>query len=174
MILACSDCKIEYESKRFKKKPRACADGLFRCKSCAHKQRLLKYNHSSKGKLAYQRYSQTDKFKTTTKRYRATPKGKAKINEIANRHYWKDPNYHRIKAVARTHKVEPELLTTIRERDKVCQLCKTDQNLTFDHIHPVSRGGLGATDNLQILCGPCNSFKGNRLFLPGGGMIVSR
>ena len=170
MILVCVDCDSVLS---FQRTPRGCLDGKLRCKSCAHKQRLLKYNHSSKGKAAYKRYSQTDKFKATTRKYRTTPKGKAKMIEIFQRRYWKDPDYQRMKAVARVHGVEPELLAQIKDRDKTCQLCGSDQNLTFDHIHPVSRGGQGTVENLQVLCGPCNSFKSNRLFLPGGGMIVS-
>jgi len=36
------------------------------------------------------------------------------------------------------------------------------QNLTFDHITPRSRGGQDYLDNLQLLCGHCNSVKGDR------------
>ncbi len=34
-------------------------------------------------------------------------------------------------------------------------------NLTTDHIVPESRGGTDHIDNLQLLCGACNSVKGN-------------
>ena len=36
------------------------------------------------------------------------------------------------------------------------------QNLTIDHIVPVSLGGINADANFQLLCGSCNSTKGNR------------
>ncbi len=36
------------------------------------------------------------------------------------------------------------------------------QNLTVDHIIPRSSGGTDHLDNLQLLCGYCNSVKGNR------------
>lgn len=35
--------------------------------------------------------------------------------------------------------------------------------MTKDHIIPASRGGTDSKDNLQIMCSPCNSFKGNGL-----------
>ena len=157
-MLSCVTCHVERETKRARK----CADGQFRCKSCSHKHRLLKYNHSTKGKLAYQRHSKTDTFKKTQRKYATSEKGAAKKNEIAKRHYWADPDYQRLKALSRVHGVEPALLQQVRERDKVCKSCSSDQNLTFDHIVPVSKGGKASMENLQILCNSCNASKGNR------------
>ncbi|MGI9558300.1 MAG: DNA methyltransferase [Thermodesulfobacteriota bacterium] len=36
------------------------------------------------------------------------------------------------------------------------------RNMTVDHIIPQSKGGGGEAENLQLLCGACNSMKGNR------------
>lgn len=44
-----------------------------------------------------------------------------------------------------------------------CVRCGTRENLTVDHIHPVSKGGSNAMDNLQTLCGSCNSRKGAKI-----------
>jgi site-specific DNA-methyltransferase (adenine-specific) len=43
-----------------------------------------------------------------------------------------------------------------------CQEFFRFRNLTIDHIHPRSRGGTDDPDNLQLLCGACNSTKGDR------------
>ena len=46
----------------------------------------------------------------------------------------------------------------------ICQGCRISfpfRNMTIDHIVPVSRGGTDHIDNLQLLCGACNSVKGN-------------
>lgn len=40
-----------------------------------------------------------------------------------------------------------------------CRQCGSTQNLHFDHIIPVSRGGANTVANIQLLCGPCNRAK---------------
>jgi len=47
------------------------------------------------------------------------------------------------------------------ERDGYeCLSCYTKDNLSLDHIIPVSMGGPNTLDNLQTLCSRCNSKKG--------------
>jgi hypothetical protein len=46
--------------------------------------------------------------------------------------------------------------------DWTCRRCGSHRGLTVDHITPVSKGGTDDLDNLQTLCGPCNSSKGAR------------
>lgn len=40
-----------------------------------------------------------------------------------------------------------------------CQGCGSTDEIQYDHIIPVSKGGSSNVENLQILCGPCNRFK---------------
>ena len=61
------------------------------------------------------------------------------------------PNY-------RTHKH-----TLYGKQEGLCNGCRTQfpfRNMTFDHIVPKSQGGTDHEDNLQLLCGACNSTKG--------------
>lgn len=44
-----------------------------------------------------------------------------------------------------------------------CLVCGTRDDLTVDHVVPLSRGGSNGVSNLQPLCGPCNSRKGRRI-----------
>lgn len=46
---------------------------------------------------------------------------------------------------------------------KVCQQCKTSNNLTVDHIKPIKLGGTDRLSNLQLLCYRCNFCKDNKI-----------
>lgn len=50
------------------------------------------------------------------------------------------------------------------KRDNYCCVyCKSKENLTIDHIKPLSLGGKkNNITNLQVLCYPCNQKKGNK------------
>ena len=55
------------------------------------------------------------------------------------------------------------LVRAVMERDAYrCVTCGTHLNLSVDHIEPVSKGGSDDLDNLQTMCQPCNSRKGDR------------
>ena len=52
-----------------------------------------------------------------------------------------------------------------RKQRGYCNGCKqrfAARNLTVDHIKPLSQGGTERLTNLQLLCGTCNSVKGDR------------
>lgn len=45
-----------------------------------------------------------------------------------------------------------------------CQYCGVDDDLTFDHLVPRSRGGLTTWDNVITACSTCNLRKGNKSY----------
>jgi hypothetical protein len=52
----------------------------------------------------------------------------------------------------------------VYERDGyACVVCGTTNGLSLDHVVPWSLGGSDEAENLQTLCVPCNSRKGNRV-----------
>ena len=51
-----------------------------------------------------------------------------------------------------------------------CQYCGDDEDLTFDHVVPRSRGGRTTWENVVTACAPCNLLKGGKL-LHHAGMI---
>ena len=52
-------------------------------------------------------------------------------------------------------------LIHVRDGNK-CVYCKSEENLTVDHIIPSSRGGKNIWSNLVTACSRCNIRKGNR------------
>ena len=54
--------------------------------------------------------------------------------------------------------------TAVLDRDgHTCRRCGATEDLALDHIHPWSLGGPDTPDNLQVLCRPCNSRKGDQV-----------
>lgn len=48
-----------------------------------------------------------------------------------------------------------------------CVKCNSKENLEIDHIIPLSRGGRGDEDNMQVLCKKCNRSKKNKIDFKG-------
>ena len=58
-----------------------------------------------------------------------------------------------------------------------CRQCGSTQQLHFDHVIPISRGGANTVANIQLLCGTCNRAKGAKLKLtpvPARGYFSTR
>lgn len=45
-----------------------------------------------------------------------------------------------------------------------CVICGGTQNLTIDHVIPLSKGGSNNETNFMTLCSPCNREKGNQIY----------
>jgi 5-methylcytosine-specific restriction endonuclease McrA len=50
----------------------------------------------------------------------------------------------------------------LRQLQTRCVLCKATENLTVDHVQPVSKGYNLYPGNAVVLCLSCNSRKGNK------------
>ena len=104
------------------------------------------------------------------KNYRQTEQGKAVKAAHQRARHAKDSSFENLKRKLRYYKVKLEDYLSLV---KICQLCGSVENLTIDHMYPVSKGGKGNLENLQILCRKCNGFKKERLFLAGNqGMML--
>lgn len=74
-----------------------------------------------------------------------------------------DAYFERERTAYQKAKISRSLSKAVFERDAYrCVTCGDHRDLTCDHIIPESKGGPTALENLQTMCRPCNSRKGNR------------
>lgn len=65
---------------------------------------------------------------------------------------------------ARRERIPDEVRAFVWERDEGrCTKCGAQQELQFDHVIPVAKGGGNSIDNIQILCGNCNRQKSDHI-----------
>ncbi len=79
--------------------------------------------------------------------------------------------YHKGTACVECGRVGTRLIRGSENRTGAVKWCVYTDDLiplTVDHIIPVSRGGTRALENLQPMCQPCNSAKGNGCIKCGG------
>lgn len=79
-----------------------------------------------------------------------------------------DPKFqreHEVRRVRRSAgKNRKKLLAALKnERENKCVDCGSENNLTVDHVLPVTYGGTNDLFNLQLFCKKCNSGIGNSL-----------
>ena len=53
-----------------------------------------------------------------------------------------------------------------------CRFCGGSENITADHIIPISKGGRHSEGNLQPLCKSCNSSKHTKLWIEFRSSVV--
>lgn len=67
---------------------------------------------------------------------------------------------YRAKRMGAAGKVNAKDLSALIRKQKKCQCCGSKNNLVFDHITSLYKGGDNKIENLQILCNKCNTEKG--------------
>ena len=63
----------------------------------------------------------------------------------------------------RKRKIKDNVKKKVIRRDGRCLECGSKENLTIDHIVPISKGGDNNMKNLMTLCHVCNQKKGRKL-----------
>lgn len=72
-------------------------------------------------------------------------------------------NSTRVRRAQFGNKRDRLMLAIIKRDGYCCAECGSTEDITVDHIVPLSREGSDELNNLRLLCRSCNSRKGNRL-----------
>ena len=68
------------------------------------------------------------------------------------------------KHIPDSRRVSSEVRQKVWKRDKgKCVDCGSKENLHYDHIIPLSKGGGNSVENIQILCQICNLIKSDKI-----------
>jgi 5-methylcytosine-specific restriction endonuclease McrA len=143
----CNGCGVDKPLSEYYKETRGKYGVRGVCKSC-YILRLKRYRQTEHGREARRRvlskYFKTDKGKIVNKRRKHTRRAKLKDAGTYTNEEWKD---------------------RLLEYNHCCAYCYKPfpvEELTIDHMIPLSRGGTNTIDNIVPACKPCNSRKKNK------------
>lgn len=165
----CVSCKRELDLSSFNKRKNSKDGYRNQCKECRRIQ-LNEWRYKNPEK--YRESNKKFYFKNT-KRFAAWRKKNREDNRDREKaRYQKYHQEHKDQAKNRLNKrrslmqqngvfvvLEKEILKLYRSE---CACCGSRENITMDHIIPISRGGTHGIGNLQPLCLTCNLSKSTK------------
>ncbi len=67
-------------------------------------------------------------------------------------------------AEAQRTRIPEDVRVAVWVRDEGrCVRCGAEEELQFDHVIPVAKGGGNSMENVQVLCGDCNRLKSDQI-----------
>jgi len=176
----CSRCKETKSESEFYKCSRL-KDGLQSyCKTCCReyqqtprvKAKARCYNQSARGKVVHNQYATSEKGRQVQRRFRQSDKGKEAAYRGNNSSAGREAHYRDYARRVAILESSEATLTAAEWLELVgqhtcCPLCHREfgpvLKVTMDHVVPLTKGGVHTIENVQPLCRPCNSSKGNTL-----------
>ena len=163
----CRKCLVEKPLDKFSRHRAVCKP----CRAAINAARLKERYDTEpeyKQSLAQWRADNPDKVAS----YRKTEYQNNRKQYIERASRWADDNRQVRRQISRKYKVkragwesngsytQDEWNELLDKYGHICLSCRrNDVTLTQDHVIPLSKGGSNTIDNIQPLCGPCNSSK---------------
>lgn len=151
-------------------------DGLYAyCKSCCKKLSANRYIKSKKKiNLAGKRWRDKNKEYLKEKGKNYYQENREKVLKIMRKKYWSSPDRlekQRKKNHVRRARANGEMgffknkewEDLLKYYGNKCLSCGTQDNLVADHVIPLVKEGANTIDNIQPLCGSCNSKKHTKI-----------
>lgn len=128
-------------------------DGLKKCRECGEIKPITEF-HSRSG----------NKVNPACK-----PCACKKISEFKKEHREQYNEYGRRRNLSKKHVTGSHSITDWRIMrdisDNKCMACGSSDDLTRDHVFPITRHGTDYISNIQVLCVSCNASKGNKTII---------
>lgn len=162
----CKICGVWFNPPHWNSK--CCSDD---CRKKARAIAVRKFKDSPKGREAQQRWYNSPARIEIETRYRSKPETKQLAVKRTRRYLLKNPDkrkkwdteyWYRRRGKNAGYMDWQAISDKFETLGNKCQLCGTTERIEIDHILALSKGGTNDIDNLQPLCKPCNSGKGNR------------
>jgi 5-methylcytosine-specific restriction endonuclease McrA len=141
------------------------------CKSCRSKLRKEHYRNNRLHVLAdckryRDQHCERERLRQRSKYQRTKDRVSKKVRQyqlanVEKIRQWAVVNMskRRARLVAGGTFTRGEWLALCQRYQNLCLCCGQRSRLSVDHVIPISRGGSNTIDNIQPLCGPCNSRK---------------
>lgn len=71
--------------------------------------------------------------------------------------------YRRLSAKCENPLTVEEWMDILKKSGFKCSVCGSSNDLTMDHLIPISKGGLHTKSNIGVKCRKCNSSKGSKI-----------
>ena len=121
------------------------------------------YEHNEERKESLRKRQATPEAKSYQAEWKRSPKGKVHVARYNARRREMTKNDEKISLA--------DIYGLLDKQQNLCLGCTRsfteELPYTLDHLIPVSKGGVLRIDNIQLLCQPCNSSKGNRITTGG-------
>lgn len=155
----CCDCKQIKDLSLFSKASRRSDGYQTACKTCAAARRKERYE------------AKKDEERAQNREWHVKNRPWLSDERRAYMRQWKSDNADRVSVWTNNRRAAVRSLGTIdpnawvelcREYGNKCLKCGCINQLSMDHVVPISKGGTNTIDNVQPLCLPCNMKKGGR------------
>lgn len=187
----CNTCNLIKNKSEFRKLSRNKNGLANKCKQCVSIGDAIyrRNNHEKKKESAIKWYrANAEKSGETSRKWREN--NPERVVERSHNYYlankerhlevasaWKKANREKVNEMRQRYRARKYENGEFYVREKFlkrlyaspCVNCGTTENISADHIIPITRGGVHSEGNLQPMCIPCNSSKNDKFMMEWKG-----
>jgi len=182
--MKCNICGMEKDISLFRKAKNTKSGYCNPCKECSNKRNAIsrsknkKYYsiHNKEWRKKNAEWNRERKRKWNAENYEEKIKPYQQQYRLTHREekYSSNRKYRNLKLSCEGSHTEVEWLALLKYYENQCLSCGSKENLSRDHIIPLSKRGSDYIENIQPLCRSCNSKKKDKEIDFRGGNIYVR